>query len=490
MPSSSSEEKYPFGEGFQTLVLAHMLGDHNFVPAYRDALNWKYFDREIHRDLAEMVLNHFDRYGSTPTAIALKEEIDGSTFLRDDRKTEILYCLMSVLKTPPTDGEYVKDKVVEFGKAMAIKMAMVRGVEYLKERQYDQIISEISAAGAVGSAQGNDGVFLVSEFEEKVANWDFTLSSRKIPTLFPTLDDLIRGGAHGGTLNAVAAPAKRGKSTFLLNVGFAALTQGYKVAHFTGELQESFIVEKYGARMTGIASQHVMSQKDKFRAEVGVLERKKTDVLIKYFPQGWRARDFDNFLTRIANTRGFIPDVIIIDYDKQIGTDGRYDDNSYSKGEEIYTALKNLAMERDVPIWTASQANREAVKGETFGEEKVSDSFAKAMLCDLMLTISKPQSDVQPGQPVLGSLWVALNRIGHSLVNIPTISNLASATIRETCPVGGGNGGPVIDLPTIPGGSVVPGPGQPGPGWQPPRLPELPGSPPSLPKPPGGDGGS
>jgi hypothetical protein len=289
----------------------------------------------------------------------------------------------------------------------------------------------------------------------------------------------------------VAAPQKRGKSTLLLNIGFAAATLGYRVAHFTGELQDKFLQEKYASRMTGIASQHVSSHLDKVRVAVDGLRRKNTDILVKYFPAGWLTRDFDAFLTRIANTRGFIPDIIIIDYDKQIGTKGKYDNDSYGKGDEVYTSLKKLAMRRDVPLWTASQTNRGTVRSQTIREDGIAESFAKGMLCDLMLTMSKPQEDAPPGAPIMGNLWVALNRIGPGDICIPTIENLELATIRETCPTGiegmpdeGPQPTPTPQPQPIPE-PVVPRPDEPGPAGEPEGLPELPtSSAPGLPEEP------
>ena len=56
--------------------------------------------------------------------------------------------------------------------------------------------------------------------------------------------------------------------------------------------------------------------------------------------------------------KGFKPGLIIIDYADIMRSTRQYDSLRHEL-KLIYEELRNLAMELGIPVWTASQANRE-----------------------------------------------------------------------------------------------------------------------------------
>ena len=51
----------------------------------------------------------------------------------------------------------------------------------------------------------------------------------------------------------------------------------------------------------------------------------------------------------------------------------------------IYEELRNLSMDMNVPIWTASQSNRDAANASVVGLENMSEAYGKAMVADVVL---------------------------------------------------------------------------------------------------------
>jgi len=78
-------------------------------------------------------------------------------------------------------------------------------------------------------------------------------------------------------------------------------------------------------------------------------------LLIKYFPtKSATVQTLSSHLNQIE-LQGITPDLVIVDYAdilRGIGTEKRH------ILENIYEDLRGLAGEYEVPIWTASQANR------------------------------------------------------------------------------------------------------------------------------------
>ena len=55
----------------------------------------------------------------------------------------------------------------------------------------------------------------------------------------------------------------------------------------------------------------------------------------------------------------------------------------------IYEELRNLAGELNVPVWTASQSNKEGSEKDVVGLTNMGESYAKAQVADVVLTLSR-----------------------------------------------------------------------------------------------------
>jgi replicative DNA helicase len=82
----------------------------------------------------------------------------------------------------------------------------------------------------------------------------------------------------------------------------------------------------------------------------------------------------------------------------------------------VYEELRNMAMEMNIPIWTASQANRDASNSDVVGLENMSEAYGKAMVADVVLSISRKASEKANGA---GRIFVAKNRAGRDGMLFP-----------------------------------------------------------------------
>ena len=82
----------------------------------------------------------------------------------------------------------------------------------------------------------------------------------------------------------------------------------------------------------------------------------------------------------------------------------------------IYEELRNLAMEMQLPVWTASQANREASEKEVVGLDNMAEAYGKAMVADVVISLSRKQLEKATGA---GRLFVAKNRAGKDGILFP-----------------------------------------------------------------------
>jgi replicative DNA helicase len=138
-------------------------------------------------------------------------------------------------------------------------------------------------------------------------------------------------------------------------------------------------------------------------------------LFIKEYPTGTASvMTLKNHLDKLL-LKGFKPGVILIDY-ADIMRSSRTFDSLRHELKLVYEELRNLAMEISVPIWTASQANRDSANSDIVGLENMSEAYGKAMVADLVVSISRKSTEKANGS---GRLFVAKNRAGKDGLLFP-----------------------------------------------------------------------
>lgn len=140
----------------------------------------------------------------------------------------------------------------------------------------------------------------------------------------------------------------------LINVGSHAVKQGLNVVHYTLELNEGYVGQRYDAVLTGIANQNLKYNLEDVEAAVSKL---KGNLVIKYYPT--KTASCSTLRAHIEKMIliGKKPDLVIVDYaDLLRGSVSKRE--MRHELESIYEDLRGIAGEYEVPLYTASQANR------------------------------------------------------------------------------------------------------------------------------------
>ena len=123
--------------------------------------------------------------------------------------------------------------------------------------------------------------------------------------------------------------------------------------------------------------------------------------------------------------KGFVPSVIMIDY-ADIMRSTRQFDSLRHELKLIYEELRNLAGEMNIPIWTASQSNKEGSEKDVVGLTNMGESYAKAQVADVVLTLSRKETEKATG---VARLFVAKNRAGRDGILFPVKIDTAKSKI-------------------------------------------------------------
>lgn len=403
-----------YGNHFQKKILQALLSDPSWAEQMSEVLEPAYFDLKYLHYLAERYLQYSRKYKAYPSlqllvAIVKDELRQTSDLAMRDQVVEYLRSL----KDNPDMGDIpmVKDKSLEFCRRQALKRALEKTVDLIETERYESIVDTIKQAVTVGTTAslGHD---LMDDVESRYID-----NARKvIPTGFPELDakKILNGGYSIGDMCTIVASTGVGKSHFLVALGANAMRLGFNVVYYTFELSEAKIGLRFDSNFTGIDTNEIMLRKDEVKKFYESTD-KLGKLRIKYYPTNTATVNHLRAHLEKLSLKGFVPDVVLIDYADIMRSSRQYDSPRYEM-KLIYEELRSLGMERNVAVWTASQSNRDGSNAEIVDATNMSESFGKAFICDVLLTLSRRPSEKALGT---GRLFVAKNRNGMDGIVYP-----------------------------------------------------------------------
>ena len=412
-----SDKLSNFGHGFQVKIVSSLLTDKAFLQQVADILLPDFFESEANQWIVETIVKYFNEYTCAPTLDVFKIKMNDID--RDVLKTSIVETLKDSYRyLESNDLEFVKLETVDFCRNQCIKRAILDSVELLRKGQYDEIKSAIDAAMKAGADKE-----VGHEYNESTAARYMDNVRSCIPTPWPVINDLADGGFGKGELVVFVAPAGIGKSWGLINVGAHAIKAGLNVVHYTLELNDAYVGQRYDAVLTGIAAQNLKYNIDEVTAAV---EKLKGNLVIKYYPTKTASCSTIRAHIEKMILIGKKPDLLIVDYaDLLRGAVARKE--MRHELESIYEDLRGVAGEYEVPLFTASQANRSALEDDVIEAGKISESYSKVMIADFVLSLSRKVTDKIAGT---GRFHIIKNRFGPDGITFPSKMNMSNGQIH------------------------------------------------------------
>jgi len=388
-----------YGYSFQIKILTCLFTDKAFLQQIIDILESKFFENDANRFIVDIVKEYFNEYKAPPTKEVLKVKV--TEIDNDVLKKTVVEHLKDVYRyIGAEDLDFVKQQTLDFCKNQNLKGAIIQSVELLKDGEYDAIKNLIDTAMKAGSERniGHEYMDNIDErYEESVRN--------TITTGWEVIDELADGGLGKGELGVMVAPAGIGKSWALVNVAANAVKAGKTVLHYTLELNEAYVGLRYDSVFTGIAAQNLKYNIDDVKEKLKTI---KGNLVVKYYPtKGASVNTISSHIEK-CKMQGIKPDLVIVDYADLLRGTGKTSELRIQLGN-IYEDLRGLAGEQEIPVWTASQANRSALQEDVIQADKIAESYSKIMTADFVVSLSRKIEDKVDGT---GRWHVIKNRFG------------------------------------------------------------------------------
>ena len=400
-----------YGFNFQVKFVTCLITDKSFLEQIYDILDEKYLGNEAFQWLIKEIKNHYSKYKKTMTMDVFKVQV--GELDNELLKQNVLDTLREVVKHLESEElDYIKDKALDFHKTQVLKDAILRSAKILEvDGDVEQIKAIVDDAMKAG-AERDIGHDYLEDFEERYSETARITS----PTPWDIINELMQGGLGQGELGVVVAPAGIGKSWVLSALGAYAISQKLNVVHYTLELNESYVGLRYDSIFSGVEGQNLKYHKEEVQEKLFNLDGKLT---IKYYPtKTCTVNTLGAHLKKVTSFGGEI-NMVLVDYADIMRDVNKTTEMRHALGN-IYEDLRGLAGELQVPVWTASQANRSALDEDVIEATKVAESYAKVMTADFVMSLSRKVED-KIGNT--GRFHVIKNRFGPDGLTFPAKIN-------------------------------------------------------------------
>jgi replicative DNA helicase len=416
----------------EVIVLKNLVYNEKYCRKVLPFIKPEYFETHEERVVFEEINKYVQQYQTQPPLNAIAIECERRTDLSQDGFQNILD-LLKTFTEDKVDYDWLVDTSEKWCKDRAVYLSLLESIKIAdgkdKTKSRDAIPSILSEALGVCFDEhvGHD---YIDDFETR---YDFYhRKEEKIPFDLEFFNKITKGGLPSKTLNIALAGTGVGKSLFMCHVAASSLLQGKNVLYITLEMAEERIAERIDANLLNINIQQLVDlPKQMYETKIIKLAQKTVGkLIIKEYPTASaHAGHFKSLLNELALKKGFKPDIIFIDY-LNICSSSRYKGtivNSYTFVKSIAEELRGLAVEFNVPIFSATQTTRSGYGSTDVDLTDTSESFGLPATADLMFALISTEELEQLNQILVKQLK---NRYNDPTMNKRFIIGIDRAKMR------------------------------------------------------------
>ena len=378
----------------EQLVLKHLINNEDYARKTIPFLQKEYFTDSNEQIVFEKIKTFIASYNSIPSKEALVIEIDNDKTLNDEQFKSCGKVINELVVDEAPDLQWLLDRTEKFCQEKAVYNAIMESIQIIdgkdKKSNSGSIPTILSDALSV-SFDNHIGHDFLDDADKR---YDFYHKVEdKIPFDIDLMNIITKGGLSKKSLNIILAGTGVGKSLAMCHWAANNLTEGKNVLYITLEMAEERIAERIDANLLNVPLDDLGSlSEDLYKKKINRV-RKETagKLIIKEYPTASAGTGhFRHLLNELSMKRNFKPDIIYIDY-LNIALSMRIKPgaqvNSYSYIKAIAEELRGLAVERDVPIVSATQTTRKGFTNSDPGLEDTSESFGLPATADFMIAM-------------------------------------------------------------------------------------------------------
>ena len=376
----------------ENTIISSLFFNEDYTRKVLPFVKEEYFGNRVEQLLYGEIFKFVEKYNNLPTKDAMLIELGQRKDINEEELNH-LKDYVNQIENTESDEKWLTETTEKFCKDRAVHNAVLSGIKILDgkdKKQSAEAIPHILSDALAVSFDKSVGHDYIEDAEDRF-KWYHTKEKRYQFDL-DYMNRITKGGVPSKTLNIALAGTGVGKSLFMCHLASSYLLQGLNVLYISLEMAEERIAERIDANLLDVTMEdlHDMPQQLYDGKIKKLREKTQGQLIIKEYPTASaHSGHFKSLMNELALKKSFRPDVIFIDY-LNICASSRFKGgniSSYFYVKAIAEELRGLAVEFNVPIFSATQTTRTGYVSTDIGLEDTSESFGLPATADFMFAL-------------------------------------------------------------------------------------------------------
>lgn len=417
-----------FKNHFLNTIIYGCITDTEFAKQIRHSFPLDAYRSVVRTKIADLIYEFIDKHGEAPNEHFYDIFQDFIVTIPENRQELYFKLIDDIRRIEHINKDYIISKIFQAIRHIRLEEATVEMARLVKEKRYDD--AERIFLNAIKDPQVHIFKYIdyfedTSDLLERVTENPFMMQ-----TMIPHIDEII-GGIRKEEVVVWLGTPKTGKTYGLISMAHAALLQGLTVVFISLELHRHRIASRLdqtaGFMVGAVRPKEIMTYSDGIWAkrrrsdlysifdieEVQkvrkALRRHRGRLIIASAPGGTKNfRDIELFLDELETAKGIMPNVVIVDYLRNMKGTAPNQSRKDKIGENCL-GLVSIAGERQCIIHTAQQGNRKAMTSPVLRPEMIADDIDPIGYVDIVPAICQTEEEENRNQ---ARIYLAIVREG------------------------------------------------------------------------------
>lgn len=396
---------FNFSKHLQDSILILGIEDDEIARYLASFVKPDYFLSDISKFICKLIAEFYSTYQHAPRehfADILEEKLKSGKVPESQIPLVIEYVQKIYELTPSKD--FVLANLSKFIRYTNIIQGIIKGAKLVEQDKCEEAEKLLLAAFRSGIQKADIGINYLQDLENRASPVNSILRTEIHP-----LDEALEGGFSRQELVVWLSSTNVGKSWSMIHCAKVALLQGLIVLYYTLEMTAQWVATRLDMGITAMGTKErtlllppdnfpyivksIFENTDVVKEKIDFLRSAGGNIFIKGMPPGGlvlsRLRED---LEMLAVVHGITPDVVIIDYADLMSPETSYTEYRHDLAA-IYRGLREVALERNCVMITASQSNRASIGAHIVSLKHFAEDIQKANIADIVLSLCQTEAE-------------------------------------------------------------------------------------------------
>ena len=350
----------------EATILSSLIHNEKYTRKVLPYLKPEYFSDQNEQFIFSKIAEYVNKYNGIPPKDSIYLIAEKDSGLSEERYKAIVKYVHDLDYDKNTNFDWLIDNTEDFCQQKSIYNAIRKSILILDGKSKENLdkgsIPKLLTDALSVTFDSSIGHDYIEDFSKRYEFYH--TKENKIEFDLDIFNNITKGGVSRKALIVGLAGTGVGKTLFMTHNAAANLMYGYNVLYITLEMAEEKIAERIDANLLDMSIDDLHEiDKSIYASRVDKIKSKtKGKLIVKEYPTASvGAAHFRHLINELRIKKNFVPDIIYVDYlNLCISSRIKYTAgaNSYTLIKAIAEELRGLAVEFNVPVFTATQTTR------------------------------------------------------------------------------------------------------------------------------------